>query len=228
MPPRAVSRTATSTSERASTCRAPSGPGQSPGSTRPLVDQHAVGGRRADVPAGRRRMWLIIRVVVVLPFVPLMLMIGIRRSASRIQAGGGGLRLLDPDRPSGARSRAWPPVQACRAGPARRSRSARRTAASAIARARPCPAPRVGHDPVARARTCDGRPSAAGGLRRGRPASRRDGAARRPAARSRGPGARSGTGAPRRTRAWVPGTRWPNQVRRRPTATSTFTVGSRR
>ena len=46
------------------------------------------------------RMWLIIRVVVLLPFVPLIEMIGIRRSASRIQAGGVAVAVLDPGRPA--------------------------------------------------------------------------------------------------------------------------------
>ena len=81
------------------------------------------------------RMWLISRVVVLLPFVPLIDTIGIRRSASRIQVGGrrSASSIRADQRPS---RRAWPPVRrAVRAGDA--LRSVRATAASAIARVRP-------------------------------------------------------------------------------------------
>ena len=100
-------------------------------------------------------------------------------------------------------------------------------------------APRVRHDPDTRlgramdahrdAGTAGGR-GAAFGRRATRPRPTDGGASRstpRGRPRNGAPRAR-GTGAPSRTRACMPGSRWPNHVRRRPTPTSTLTVGSRR
>ena len=164
------------------------------------------------------RMWVTSRVTVLLPFVPLMLTIGIRRSASRIQVGGAS------DAPAIRRcaaraSRDWAPVSvARRAGDT--SRSARPNAASAMARPRSTPRHRPGDDPVP-------------GL--GGPVDRQPGGALRmigPEAtdpgRDRGDAVgplRAGTAAPSRTRAWSAGSRWPYHVRRRPTATSSLTTG---
>ena len=80
-------------------------------------------------------MWVMSRVTVLFPLVPLMLTIGVRRSASRIQVGPA--RRCGGDRARvGARGGAyWAPVSvARRAGET--SRSARANAASAMARPR--------------------------------------------------------------------------------------------
>ncbi len=77
-------------------------------------------------------MAAIIRVVVVFPFVPLMLMIGRCRSLSRIQAGG----VVPAER---MRARARVTVRLRRTGTVgARSRSQQRQAASAISSARSC------------------------------------------------------------------------------------------
>jgi hypothetical protein len=166
-------------------------------------------------------MCVISRVVVDLPFVPLTETIGIRRSASRIHAGG-------TSSPSAilafhrSNARAWPGVN--RALPSgETSRSASATAASAIAWALPdrchghstiqCPGSEL------RCTTTGPVPSAWSRL------SRRVHATIPSTIR----GQRSrGTAAPSRTRAWRPGLRWPYHVRRRPTATSVLTTGASR
>ncbi len=82
-------------------------------------------------------MWVTSRVTVLLPFVPLIDTIGIRRSASRIQDGG--VTRASPIRTAQrSRWRACDPVsRAPRAGEA--FASARAMAASAIACARSAP-----------------------------------------------------------------------------------------
>ena len=87
IPPRAVSRTATSTSPRPRIAAAPPGPVQSPGSTiRPSTTIPSDVVMPTRCPA-RPRTWAIMRVTVVLPFVPEMETTGIRRSASGIIVG---------------------------------------------------------------------------------------------------------------------------------------------
>ena len=220
-PPRAVSRTATSTSERPRISCAPLGPVQSPGSIR-----RSSTSTPSDVvvptwrPA-RSRIRVISRVVVDFPLVPEIEMMGIWRSALRIH-GGGDVEARWIRSIQCIRRRSWDPVRwARRAGVAARSVSA--TEASAIRRARS--APTHGHVTI----QCPGSddrwaripptPSACPDRRRrAHPASVVTGSGQ----------SRSGTLAPRRTSAWRAGTLCPNQVRRRPIASSTLTTGSSR
>ena len=231
MPPRAVSRTATSTSDRSRICLAPAGPVQSPGSTRrpstSTPSEVVYPTRRPEA----RRMAAIIRVVVVLPLVPLMLMIGSRRSASRSQAGG-----VSPAARMRASARVT--VRLRRTGVVgARSRSQQRQAASAISRARSCS--RQGNATI-QAPGSLVRWTVMGSLRR-RPrassssASQASASVRRWSRRTQAVKSRTGvgtsrarTGRPSSTTAWAPGWRCPYHVRRRPTVTSILTVGSRR
>ncbi len=166
-------------------------------------------------------MWVMSRVTVLFPLVPLMLTIGVRRSVSRIQVGpaGDAVAIALVWR---SRSRDCAPVSvARRAGETSRSASA--NAASAMARPRStdaigqvtiqCPGSEV------RWTTSPAVPS------RWSIRSRRTHAAM--AATPSGHLA-AGTAAPRRTRAWWAGSRWPYHVRRRPTATSSLTTGASR
>ena len=166
-------------------------------------------------------MWVVSRVTVLLPFVPVIETTGTRRSASRIQAGGVA-RASAMGASARATDRAWPGVSVARR-PGGTSFSLSANAASAIDRARSAPV----HGNVTiqwpgsdeRWTASPPRPS---------PWSKRS---RRiqPTSASTWPGhRRRGTATPRRTTAWRPGSRWPYQVRRRPTATSTLTTGASR
>src|SRR6266550_1567992 len=81
-PPRAVSSTATSRSERARICQAPPGPVQSPGSTsRSLTrtpSEVVVPTRRS----ARTRMWVTSLVTVLFPFVPVIETTGTRQAGA--------------------------------------------------------------------------------------------------------------------------------------------------
>ena len=149
--------------------------------------------RRRACPASRR-MWAIRRVVVVLPFVPLIETIGSRRSASRIQVGPAPSAAVDPrlERCRGA--------AACRGVRSRRAR--RRDLALDERRARPrrsprpvAEEPRPGRRSSARDRTTDGRATApvapSGCSRRSR---RTQSTSARDARRLRGPRERSRRG----------------------------------
>ena len=220
-PPRAVSRTATSTSDRPRICHAPPGPVQSPGSTSRSSTRTpsdvVVPTRR---PA-RTRMWVIRRVTVLLPFVPVIETTGIFRSASRIQAGGVvRASAIVADQRATARVLGTGQPRAPRR---RHSRSVSATAASAIEWARSAPVhgnvtiqwPGSDERWTTRRRgPRRRRPAAAGPSRPTRPTWRRPvlRAGRRPRA---GPGV-------------APGLRWPYQVRRRPIATSILTTGASR
>ena len=197
IPPRAVSRTATSTSRRPRIWCAPPGPVQSPGST---IRSSTRTPSDVVVPTcrpARSRMWVIRRVTVLLPLVPEMETIGIRRSASRIQVGGVA-RASSRRAVQRASSRRLAAGQACR--PRRRDvprRPGRRRPRPGSAPARLPSTARSRSS--ARGPTSDGRPrppaprpgrSGAGGSRQPR-------SPRRPA--SRGPGPR----APSRTSACV-------------------------
>ena len=169
--------------------------------------------RRPACPASRR-MWAIRRVVVVLPFVPLIETIGSRRSASRIHAGPGPVRLADP------RERRARPGGACRGvsrsmAPAGMSRSTSARAISAIAVAR---SPSAHGQTTIQCPGSDDRWTATPGRPRRRDAR---GAAAGPSRRAtrRAPGWRDrGTVAESRTSACRSGSRRPYQVRRRPIA----------
>ena len=173
----------------------------------------------------RRRMCVSMRVVVLLPLVPLMLTVGMRRSASVIQVGPGPAAAVDP--PENA-------LQAAAAAPRRAwSRLAHRPAASApsaisCARSRSRQGNATIQWPGSPVRWMVTGTVGAGGRPARVPLSR----CRRvtQAARSRtGGGAMArATGRPRRTMAYAPGVRCPYQVRRRPTVTSILTVGSSR
>ena len=146
MPPRAVSSTATSTSERPSTAAAPPGPVQSPGSSiRPstTIPSEVVAPTRRPAPPST---WATIRVTVVFPFVPEIEMTGTRRSASRTIVGPWS---RGPEmRPSAAMTSWWS------YGVARGSSTsvaASCQAASASVRARS--APRQGNDTIQRPRS---------------------------------------------------------------------------
>ena len=220
-PPRAVSSTATSRSERARICQAPPGPVQSPGSTsRSLTrtpSEVVVPTRRS----ARTRMWVTSLVTVLLPFVPVIDTTGSRRSAFRIHAGGVVREALIRSVQRSSR-RSWAPVRRVRrAGDTSRSERARAASAIVWARSAPihgnvtiqCP----GSDE--RWTTTPARPSSWSTRRRRIQSTRASiwaGQSRR------------GTSTPRWTRAWRPGARWPYHVRRRPMATSTFTTGSSR
>ena len=221
MPPRAVSRTATSTSERASTVWAPPGPVQSPGSTTRSSIRTP-----SDVvvptwwPAAMR-MWVIRRVTVDLPLVPEMETIGIFRSASRIQVGGDAVAsAMRSDQRVTRRS--WAPVRRA-VREADTSRSARASAASVRIRARS--SPRHGKVTI----QCPGSDDrwTARPARPSRWSARRRLIQVTSAATASGQSA-EGIAAPRWTRAWRAGSRWPYQVRRRPRASSSLTTGSSR
>ena len=187
----------------------------------PLVDEDAVGGRRADVAAGQDED---------VGDQPGDRALPVR--AADAHDRGPPVRVADPGRRRPASAVAMAPV--CRSSRrvcapvsvARRagetSRSARAKAASAMARPRST-TPSARSRSSARARRSGGRParpcrrdgrSGAGGPR---PRSRRRRRASR--CRHRGTQADPGVGA---------GSRWPYQVRRRPTATSSLTTGASR
>jgi hypothetical protein len=220
-PPRAVSRTATSRSERPRICHAPPGPVQSPGSTR-----RSSTSTPSDVVVPTRcpatlRMCVISRVTVLLPFVPVIETTGIRRSASRIQAGG--VVRASPIRALQRASwRSCDPVsRARRAGET--SRSARAIAASAIVWARSAP---VHGNVTIQWPGSDERWTATPPVPS--PWSERSRRTQRTRASTEKGHCFAGTSAPRWTSAWRPGLRCPYHVRRRPTATSIFTTGSSR
>ncbi len=166
-------------------------------------------------------MWVVSRVTVLLPFVPVIETTGIFRSASRIQAGGV-VRASAIVASQRAIARVVDgPWRAERA--ASTSRSVKATAASAIEWARSAPV----HGKVTiqwpgsdeRWTTTPPRPSPPSTR------SRRTQSTNRPT----WPGQSfRGTVAPSRTTAWRPGSRWPYQVRRRPIPTSTLTTGASR
>ena len=137
MPPRAVSRTATSTSRRARIWCAPPGPVQSPGS---IIRSSIMTPSDVVVPTrrpARIRMCVIRRVTVLLPFVPEIDTTGIRRSTSRSHSGGVA-RAPAMRSVQRARSRSCAPVRrAVRDGET--SRSARASAASVSVWARSAP-----------------------------------------------------------------------------------------
>ena len=171
----------------------------------------------------RSRMWVISRVTVLLPLVPEIDTIGTRRSASRIHVGGVVRGLGDPLRPARS-SRSCAPVRLGASRDGETSRSARARAASVSVRARSRAGPREGDDPVARVgRAMDGQPAPALAV-----VERAAAGPRRRRRRRRSGQSRAGTSAPSRTSACRPGSRWPYQVRRRPTATSSLTTGSSR
>ena len=221
MPPRAVSRTATSMSRRARICWAPLGPVQSPGSIRRSSTSTP---SEVVVPTCRPapiRMCVTSRVTVLLPFVPEIEMTGTRRSASRIQDAGvvRASRIRSDQRTS---SRSWLPVRrAVRDGETSRPPRARAASVMVCARSAPtqgnvmiqCP----GSDE--RWTATPPRPSPWSDRRR----------RIQPTTATMSSGqSRGGTDAPRSTSAWRPGSRWPYQVRRRPMATSSFTTGTSR
>ena len=161
------------------------------------------------------------RVTVDLPLVPEIETAGTRRSASRIQDGGE-VRAAAMRSDQRARCRSWAPVSwEVRDGET--SRSARAMAASVRIRARSSPV----HGNVTiqwpgsdeRWTASPDRPS---------PWSTRSRRTQATIAATGSGHSRAGTFAPSQTRAWRPGSRWPYQVRRRPTATSTLTTGSSR
>ena len=168
------------------------------------------------------RMWLIRRVVVLLPFVPLIDTIGIVRSASRIQPGGVAVGRRRSGPPSG-RAGAAGRRSGGPSGPARRCARRGRRRPRLIERARPAAVHGnvtiqwPGSDERWTARPA--RPAPWSARRRLSQATR--------AATSSGQ-SRAGTGRPSRTRACRAGLRWPYHVRRRPIATSTLTTGSSR
>ena len=221
IPPRAVSRTATSRSRRARIWSAPPGPVQSPASmsrssTRIPSDVVVPTWRPAS-----SRMCVMSRVTVLLPFVPLIETIGTWRSASRTSVGGV-VRAAAMRASRRPRSRSCPLVnRADRAGETLRSASWK--AASAISRARS--APRHGKDTIQwpgsddRWTASPPRPSSWAARNRRSHAT----TAATPSGQSR-----AATRAPSLTSEWAAGSRCPNHVRRLPTATSTLAAGSRR
>ena len=146
-PPRAVSSTATSTSARRRIAAAPPGPVQSPGST---IRSSTRIPSEVVVPTWRpasSRMWVIRRVTVDLPLVPVIEMAGMRRASSRIQPGG--VVPAASIRPAQCSSSvAWVPVRRTRRT-AETDRPARTNAASAITRVRSAPVPGPRHHPPA-------------------------------------------------------------------------------
>ena len=164
------------------------------------------------------RMCVISRVTVLLPFVPLIDTIGMRRSASRSSVGGVVRAAVDPGlEPARAGAPARRSARADRAGDT--PRSASWNAASAISCARSAPrhgtSRSSGRDPTSDGRRGPPRPS---------PWSRAQAAEPRRRARTTSPGqSRGGTGAREADeRMRGRGRAAPYQVRRRPTATSTF------
>ena len=116
----------------------PPGPVQSPGST---IRSSTRMPSDVVVPTWRpasSRMWVISRVTVVLPFVPVIETIGIRRSASRIHAGGVVRGAGDRARPAGEQPRPGR-RSGGRAGPARRRARRARTPPRRCVRARSAP-----------------------------------------------------------------------------------------
>ena len=87
----------------------------------------------------RSRMWVMSRVTVDLPLVPVIETIGIRRSASRIHDGGVARAAAIRSRPRVEDQRCWVPVRRTRR-PGATDRSARSNAASAMSRDRSAPA----------------------------------------------------------------------------------------
>ena len=222
IPPRAVSRTATSRSSRARIDAAPAGPVQSPCSTispSTTIPSDVVAPTRFP---DSRRMWTIRRVVVVLPLVPVIETIGSRRSASRSHVGPS---------PSAASTRSERPATSrpCRGvrmalDPAGTSRSTSARAASAIAFAR---SPSSHGQARIQCPGSDDRwtltgPAAPSGCSRRSRRTQSASAATRAGCSSRG------TAAVSRTRACRSGSRRPYQVRRRPIATSSFAAGASR
>ncbi len=221
MPPRAVSRTATSMSERPRIRCAPPGPVQSPGST---IRSSTRTPSDVVVPTCRpvpSRMWVMSRVTVDLPFVPEIDTTGMRRSASRIQVGGE-VRAASMRSVQRVTSRCWAPVSwVVRDDDT--SRSARARAASASVRARSSP---VHGNVTIQCPGSDERWTA----RPDRPSPWSTRSRRTHAATAAMPSGQSrvGTWAPRWTSACRAGSRWPYHVRRRPMASSTLTTGSSR
>ena len=136
-PPRAVSSTATSTSSRRRTAAAPPGPVQSPASTSRSSTRIP---SEVVVPTwwpASSRMWVMRRVTVDLPLVPVIETTGMRLASSRIHDGGvaeaAAIRSVQR-----ATTLAWVFVRrTLRAGET--DRAARSQAASAMSRARSAP-----------------------------------------------------------------------------------------
>ena len=217
-PPRAVSSTATSTSSRRRTTAAPPGPVQSPASTSRSSTRMP---SEVVVPTWRpasRRMWVISRVTVDLPLVPVIETTGMRRSSSRIQAGGAAeaAAIRSVQR---ATNRAWVFVRRTRRA-GETDRTARSYDASAISRDRS--APLQGQVTIQRP-SSDARCTSHGPACSPWSARRRRVHATRSATASGQ--SRAGAVRPRCTRAESPGVRDPCHVLVRPTATSTLTTG---
>ena len=166
----------------------------------------------------RSRMWVISRVTVDLPLVPVIEMIGIVRASSRIQVGG-----VAPAPATRSIQRAtmpdWVPVRRTRR-PGWTDRDARSKAASAMSRDRSAPVHGqvITQRPVSDARwTWAGPPCSSWSARRRRVQATRS-------VTSSGH-SRAATGRPRRTSAPSSGVRDPCHARVRPTATSTLTTG---
>ena len=184
----------------------------------PLIDQDSVRRRRAHPPAGTKEDVRDQSRTVLLPFVPLIDTIGIRRSSSRSH-GGGVVRASAIREDHRATARSWWPVSwAVRDGDTSRSASAR--AASAT-----CPllaGPREGDDPVPGIRRAmDGDAAHALAVIGSQAADPRD---------DRGDRIRPG---PRRDRGLKVHKRMaaglaPRRTCRRPMASSSFTTGSSR
>ena len=220
-PPRAVSRTATSTSSLRRIAAAPPGPVQSPASTmRSSTRIPSLVVVPTWCPASSR-MWVISRVTVDLPLVPVMDTTGMRRSASRIHDGGAApAAAIRASQPSTRRS--WVIVRRTRRA-GETDRPARSTAASAIRRARSAPdqGQVITQRPASEARWTTAGPACS-------PWSARS---RRVQATTSATGSghsRTGTGRARCTEGPSAGVRDPFQACVRPTATSTLTTGSSR
>ena len=168
----------------------------------------------------RSRMWVIRRVTVDLPLVPVIEIAGIRRASSRIHDGG---VARAPAIRSCQRSttRAWVPVSRVRRA-GETLRDARSNAASAIRRARSAPAQGhvTTHRPVSDGTwTSTGPPCSSWSVRRRRVHATRSA--------TWSGHSWAGTDRPRWTMTSFP-VRDPCQVRERPTATSTLTTGASR